>query len=106
MRVQGTPVGLFAMNVPGNLQFSNSTIDCRQSLHGAGAALQRHYHDSTWVVLAYSGSFSLTMRSRETIVAPLSLFYLPAGEMHDNLSDPHVSGCFITAVDPGCTANR
>ncbi len=94
------------MNVPEHSQFSNSTIDCRQSLYQAGASLQRHYHDSTWVVLACSGSFSLTMRSRETMFAPLSLFYLPAGEMHENVFGSHGAGVFITAVDPGWIGNR
>ena len=94
------------MNVPGNSQFSNSTIDCRQSLYQAGASLQRHYHDSTWVVLACSGSFSLTMRSRETMFAPRSLFYLPAGEMHANVFGSQGAGIFITAVDPDWIGNR
>lgn len=94
------------MSVLEQLQFSNSTIDCRQSLYGAGASLQRHYHDSTWVVLAFSGSFSLTIRSRETMFTPRSLFYLPAGEMHANVFGSHGAGIFITAVDPGWIGNR
>jgi AraC family transcriptional regulator len=94
------------MNVLGHFQFSNSTIDCRHSLYDAGASLQRHYHDSTWVVLAFSGSFSLTMRSRETILAPRTLFYLPAGEMHANVFGSQGAGVFITAVDPGWLSNR
>jgi AraC family transcriptional regulator len=94
------------MNVPGQFQFSNSTIDCRQSLYQAGAALQRHYHDSTWVVLAFAGSFSLTIRSRETMFAPRSLFYLPAGEMHANVFGSQGAGIFITAVDPDWIGNR
>jgi AraC family transcriptional regulator len=94
------------MSVPGYSQFSNSTIDCRQSLYQAGASLQRHYHESTWVVLAFSGSFSLTMRSRETILASRSLFYLPAGEMHTNVFGSQGAGVFITAVDPSWIGNR
>jgi AraC family transcriptional regulator len=94
------------MNVLEHSQFSNSTIDCRQSLYQAGASLQRHYHESTWVVLAFSGSFSLTLRSRETMLAPRSLFYLPAGEMHANVFGSQGAGVFITAVDPGWIGNR
>jgi AraC family transcriptional regulator len=94
------------MNASGHFQFSNSTIDCRQSLYQPGISLQRHYHDSTWVVFAFSGSLSLTMRSSETILAPRSLFYLPAGEMHANVFGSHGAGVFITAVDPGWIGNR
>jgi AraC family transcriptional regulator len=94
------------MNAPGHSQFSNSTIDCRQSLYQADASLQRHYHDRTWVVLAFSGSFSLTVRSRETMFTPRSLFYLPAGEMHTNVFGSRGAGIFITAVDPGWIGNR
>jgi AraC family transcriptional regulator len=94
------------MNVLEHSRFSNSTIDCRQSLYQAGASLQRHYHESTWVVLAFSGSFSLTLRSRETMLAPRSLFYLPAGEMHANVFGSQGAGVFITAVDPGWIGNR
>src|SRR5258708_18641547 len=94
------------MNVAEQSQFSNSTIDCRQSLYQAGASLQRHYHDSTWVVLACSGSFSLTIRSRETMFRPRRLFYLPAGEMHANVFGSQGAGIFITAVDPGWIGNR
>jgi AraC family transcriptional regulator len=94
------------MSILGRSQFSNSTIDCRHSQYQAGASLQRHYHDSTWVVLAFSGSFSVTTRSRESIFGPKSLFYLPAGEMHAALFGSHGAGVFITAVDPGWVGNR
>jgi len=94
------------MNVLGHSQFSNSTIDCRHSLYEAGAALQRHYHDRTWVVLAFTGSFSVSMRSRQTIFGPRSLFYLPAGEMHENVFGSNGAGVFVTAVDPGWIGNR
>jgi AraC family transcriptional regulator len=94
------------MNAPGQFQFSNSSIDCRQSMYQPGAALERHFHDKSWVVLAFSGSFSVTMRSRETMVAPKSLFYLPAGEMHTNNFGSHGAGVFITAVDPSWIGNR
>ena len=94
------------MNILGRSQFSNSTIDCRHSRYHAGAALQRHYHDSTWVVLAFTGSFSVTMRSREATFGPRSLFYLPAGEMHTNVFGSQGAAIFVTAVTPSWIGNR
>lgn len=94
------------MTFPEHFQFSNSMIDCRQSHYQAGVSLQRHYHDSTWVVFTFSGSFALTLRSCETVLAPKSLFYLPAGEMHANVFGSHGAGVFITAIDPAWIGDR
>jgi AraC family transcriptional regulator len=94
------------MTVPGHLQFSNSTIDCKQSHYQAGISLERHYHESTWVVLTFSGSFALTMRSRETVLAPQSLLYVPAGERHANVFGARGAEVFVTAIDPSWIGNR
>jgi mannose-6-phosphate isomerase-like protein (cupin superfamily) len=74
------------MTLREHFQFSNSQIDSRQSRYNPGISLERHYHDDTWVVLTFSGSFALTMRSREAVLTPKSLLYVPAGEMHANVS--------------------
>jgi AraC family transcriptional regulator len=94
------------MTSPGYAQFSNSTIDCRQSQYQAGISLQRHYHDSTWMVFALSGSFALTMRCRETVLAAHSLLYLPAGEVHANVFGSHGAAVFITAIDSAWIGHR
>src|SRR5450755_101769 len=89
-----------------HLQFSNSKIQCRQSHYQAGKLLERHYHDDSWVVFTFSGSFSLTMRSREAVVTPQNLLYVPAGEMHANVFGSRGAGVFITAFDPAWIGNR
>jgi AraC family transcriptional regulator len=89
-----------------HFQFSNSQIDCRQSRYNPGISLERHYHDNTWVVLTFSGSFALTMRSREAVLTPKSLLYVPAGEMHANVFGSDGAGVFITAIDPAWIGNR
>jgi AraC family transcriptional regulator len=95
-----------AMSSPEHAQFSNSTIDCRQSHYQPGVSLERHYHDTTWMVFAFSGSFALTMRSCETVLGSHSLLYLPAGEMHANVFGSHGAGVFITAIDPAWIGDR
>jgi AraC family transcriptional regulator len=88
------------------LQFSNARIDCRQSQYQAGALRQRHYHDSTWVVFTFSGSFALTMRSAESLLTPRSLLYVPAGEAHSNVFGSQGAGVFVTAIDPAWIGDR
>jgi AraC family transcriptional regulator len=94
------------MSSPAQFQFSNSTIDCKQSHYQAGVTLQRHYHDSTWVVFAFSGSCALTTRAFQTMLAPTTLLYLPAGEMHANVFGSRGAGVFITSIDPAWIGNR
>lgn len=89
-----------------HVQFSNSRIDCRQSHYGAGASLQRHYHDNTWVVFPFTGSFALTMRSAESLLTPRSLLYVPAGEAHANVFGLQGAGVFIAAIDPTWIGDR
>jgi len=88
------------------LQFSNARIDCRQSRYGAGALRQRHYHDHTWVVFTFTGSFALTMRSAESLLTPRSLVYVPAGEAHSNVFGSQGAGVFVTAIDPAWIGDR
>ena len=88
------------------LQFANSRIDCKQSHYQAGALRQRHYHDSTWVVFTFTGSFALTMRSAESLLTPKSLLYIPAGEAHSNVFGSQGAGVFITAIEPAWIGNR
>jgi AraC family transcriptional regulator len=89
-----------------HFQFSNSKFDCRESRYKAGISLERHYHDHTWVVFTFSGSFALTMRSREAVLTPKDLLYVPAGEMHANVFGSDGPGVFITAIDPAWVVNR
>jgi AraC family transcriptional regulator len=88
------------------LQFSNARIDCRQSHYQAGAVRQRHYHDSSWVVFTFSGSFALTMRSSESQLTPRSLLYVPAGEPHSNVFGSAGAGVFVIAIDPTWIGDR
>jgi AraC family transcriptional regulator len=88
------------------LQFSNARIDCRQSRYEAGALRQRHYHDNTWVVFTFTGSFALTTRSAENLVTPRSLLYVPAGEAHSNVFGPQGAGVFIAAINPEWISDR
>lgn len=92
--------------LPSHFQFSNSRIDCRQSHYHAGTLLQPHYHDSTWVVFTFSGSFSLTMRSSDNVLTTRTLLYVPAGETHANAFGSHGAEVFITAIDPAWIGNR
>jgi AraC family transcriptional regulator len=89
-----------------HLQFSNARIDCTQSHYHAGALRQRHYHDSSWMVFTFAGSFALTMRSVESLLTPKSLLYLPAGEAHSNVFGSQGAGVFITAIDPAWIGSR
>lgn len=89
-----------------HVQFSNARIDCKQSHYRAGALLQRHYHDDTWVVFTFTGSFALTMRSAENLLTPRSLLYVPAGEAHANVFGSQGAGVFITAIDPVWIGDR
>jgi AraC family transcriptional regulator len=89
-----------------HLQFSNAGIDCRQAHYDAGALRPRHFHDNTWVVFTFTGSFALTMGSAETLLAPRSLLYVPAGEPHSNVFGSHGAGVFVTAIDPAWIGDR
>jgi AraC family transcriptional regulator len=82
-----------------HVQFSNAKIDCRQSHYVAGTLRQRHFHDNTWVVFTFTGSFALTMRSGENLLTPRSLLYVPAGEAHANVFGSQGAHVFITAID-------
>lgn len=93
-------------NMHSHLQFSNATIDCRQSHYQAGAVRERHYHDRTWVVFTFTGSFALTMRSAENQLMPRSLLYIPAGEAHSNVFGSQGAGVFITAIVPAWIGDR
>ena len=88
------------------LQFSSAKVDCRQSHYHAGALRQRHYHDSTWVVFTFSGSFTLTMRSAESLLRPKSLLYIPAGEAHSNVFGSQGAGIFVAAIHPAWIGDR
>jgi mannose-6-phosphate isomerase-like protein (cupin superfamily) len=88
------------------IQFANARIDCRQSRYQAGAVRQRHYHDSTWVVFTFTGSFALTMRSAESLLTPGSLLYVPAGEAHSNVFGSQGAGVFVTTIDPAWFGDR
>jgi AraC family transcriptional regulator len=88
------------------LQFSNARIECRQSHYQAGALRQRHYHDQSWVVFTFTGSFALTVRSAETLLAPRSLLYVPAGEPHSNVFGSQGARVFVTACDPAWIGDR
>jgi AraC family transcriptional regulator len=88
------------------VQFPKAKIDCKQSYYGAGALRQRHYHDSTWVVFTFTGSFALTMRSAENLLAPRSLLYVPAGEAHANVFGSKGAGVFVLSVDPASIGDR
>ena len=88
------------------LQFSNSRIDCRQSRYPAGTVRQRHYHDTSWVVFTFSGSFALTMRSAESHLTSRSLLYVPAGETHSNVFGSQGAGVFVIAIDPAWIGDR
>ncbi len=90
----------------GHLQFSNASIECRQSHYQAGALRERHFHDNTWVVFTFTGSFSLTMHSAESLVMPKSLVYVPAGEPHSNVFGSRGAGVFISAIDPAWISRR
>jgi AraC family transcriptional regulator len=92
--------------LPAHVHFSNPRIDCKQSHYHAGVVRQRHYHDSTWVVFTFSGSFALTMRSRESVLLPKSLLYVPAGETHANVFGCRGAEVFITAIDPAWIGDR
>jgi AraC family transcriptional regulator len=89
-----------------HFQFSNARIDCRQSHYQAGAVRERHYHDSTWVVFTFTGSFALTLRSAENQLTPKSLLYIPAGESHSNVFGSQGAGVFITAIEPAWIGDR
>jgi AraC family transcriptional regulator len=93
----GAQLGLRKMHA--YLQFSNARIDCRQSHYQPGAVRQRHYHDDTWVVFTFTGSFALTMRSEESLLTPKTLLYIPAGETHSNVFGSQGAAVFITAID-------
>ncbi|HEY6770683.1 MAG TPA: AraC family transcriptional regulator [Candidatus Sulfotelmatobacter sp.] len=67
---------------------------------------QRHYHDSTWVVFTFAGSFALTMRSAESLLTPRSLLYVPAGEAHSNVFGSQGAGVFVIAIDPAWIGDR
>lgn len=97
-------LGLTKMHA--HLQFSNARIDCRQSHYQAGALRQRHYHDSTWLVFTFTGSFALNMRSAESLLTPKSLLYVPAGEAHSNVFGSQGAGVFITEIDPAWIGDR
>jgi AraC family transcriptional regulator len=92
--------------VQGHVQFSKAGIDCKQSYYGAGALRQRHYHDSTWVVFTFTGSFALTMRSAENLLTPRSLLYVPAGEAHANVFGSQGAGVFVASIDPASLGDR
>jgi AraC family transcriptional regulator len=92
--------------VQGHVLFSDAKIDCRHSHYGAGASLQRHYHENAWVVFTISGSFALTLRSGQSVLTPRSLLYVPAGEAHANVFGSQGAGVFIAAVDPKWFGNR
>lgn len=89
-----------------HLQFANARIDCRQSNYQAGALRQRHYHENTWVVFTFAGSFSLSMRSAENLLTPKSLVYVPAGEAHSNVFGSQGAEVFVMAIDPAWIGNR
>ncbi|MGA2697015.1 MAG: AraC family transcriptional regulator [Terriglobales bacterium] len=93
-----------------HVQFPHPTphprIDCKQSYYGPGALRQRHYHDDTWIVFPFTGSFALTLRSAESLLSSRSLLYLPAGEPHANVFGSHGAGVFIAAINPSWINDR
>jgi AraC family transcriptional regulator len=89
-----------------HVQFSKAGIDCRQAYYGAGALRPRHYHESTWVVFTFTGSFALNMRSTQSLLTPRSLLYVPAGEAHANVFGSEGAGVFVASIDPAWIGDR
>ncbi len=87
-------------------QFPHASIDCKQSRYEAGAVRERHYHDSTWVVFTFAGSFSLNLRSAESVLSPKSLLYVPAGETHSNIFGSQGAAVFVITIDPAWVGHR
>lgn len=88
------------------LRFQNSGIDCRRALYRAASSTGLHYHDDTNLVFALTGSFTQTMSSRATVLAPSSLMYVPAGEMHATHFGPRGACCFFVAIDEAWVDKR
>lgn len=87
-------------------RFQNSGIDCKQALYRAESSMGRHYHGHTTIVFTLSGSFTHTMRSQATTVAPHGLIYVPAGETHADNFGSGGARCFITDVDATWVSKR
>jgi AraC family transcriptional regulator len=103
-QLDSAPTGATQMHA--HLQFSNARIDCRQSQYQAGALRPRHYHDASWMVFTFTGSFALTMGSGESQLTPKSLLYIPAGEAHSNVFGSQGARVFVTAIDPAWIGDR
>lgn len=81
------------------VRFPNSGIECRRALYGAASSTGRHYHDDANVVFTLSGSLTQTMGSQGTVLAPHSLMYVPAGEIHATTFGPQGARCFFVSID-------
>lgn len=81
------------------LRFHDSGVECKRALYSAASSTGSHYHDDTNLVFALSGAFTQIMGSRSTILAPGSLMYVPAGEMHATDFGPCGARVFFVAVD-------
>ncbi|HZR28360.1 MAG TPA: AraC family transcriptional regulator [Terriglobales bacterium] len=88
------------------VRFQNAGIDCTRALYTPASSTGRHYHDDSNVVLALSGSFTQTMCSRTTVVAPNGLMYVPEGEIHATDFGPNGACCFFVALNESWTRNR
>ena len=88
------------------VRFQNSGIDCRRAVYTAASSTGRHYHDDSIVVFTLSGSFTQTMCSRSTVLAPSSLMYVPAGEIHATDFGQHGACCFFVATNEGWMGKR
>lgn len=88
------------------LRFHKSGIECRRALYRGASSTGRHYHDDTNLVFALSGSFTQTMCSRVTVLAPFGLMFVPAGEVHATSFGSRGACCFFAAIDADWVGRR
>lgn len=74
-------------------------MECKRALYSGASSTGRHYHHDTNLILTLAGAFTQIMCSRSTILAPGSLMYVPAGEMHATDFGPRGASVFFVAVD-------
>lgn len=88
------------------LRFHHSGVECKRALYNGASCTGRHYHDDTNLIFTLSGAFTQIMCSRSTILAPGSLMYVPAGEMHATDFGPSGARVFFVAVDDAWVGKR
>jgi AraC family transcriptional regulator len=87
-------------------RFASSGIDCKRATYGEGNCTGRHYHDESNLVLVLSGSLTQDMQSRVSVITPVSLLFVPAGERHSTTFGSRGACCFFMAFDESWIRRR